>query len=101
MTNNVRWITGGAFAIFSGVFLGSCASSSKPHHTVNPESHKQFQALDTNKDGKVSYAEFLKAPMAKKSSNPRALFEKIDTSGDGYITVNEWRDYRLKNKKSS
>ncbi|MES2659242.1 MAG: EF-hand domain-containing protein [Verrucomicrobiota bacterium] len=101
MTVPLRFIVPSALAIFGGALLGSCAKPSRYRVPKNPAAHKQFDALDTNKDGKLSYTEFLKAPLARKSDNPKALFGKIDTSGDGYVTVPEWREYKLKNKKSS
>lgn len=100
MTRNVRAVAGGVLAILSAVFLGSCATPGKPRSPKNSNAHRQFQSLDANKDGKLSYDEFLKAAMAGKSRNPKALFDRIDTGHDGYITLTEWSDYRLKNKKA-
>ncbi len=101
MTNLVQPVVGAALAIFSAIFLGSCATPGKPHTGKNTNSHRQFQSLDTNKDGKLNYNEFLKSAMAKKSRNPKGLFVRIDTSGDGYITIPEWTDYRPNQKKAS
>ena len=101
MTKKLRWISGSVSAVWVGAFLSSCATPRKSPGTYNPDSHKQFQSLDANKDGRLTYAEFLKAPMAKKSKNPKALFDQIDANHDGHITIPEWRDYRLKHKKNN
>lgn len=91
----------GALAILIGGFLGSCTSPAKPSTVKNPEAHKQFQSLDTNKDGKLSYAELLKTKMARKSSDSRQLFDQMDTSRDGYISIPEWRNYKVDHKKTN
>ena len=54
-------------------------------------SPKKFKALDTNKDGKLSYDEYM-APHKKS-------FKKMDANNDGIITMEELQKYREKKRK--
>jgi hypothetical protein len=48
---------------------------------------ERFDAMDANKDGKVSKDEFMKAPHGK--GNPEQMFKSMDVKGQGYLTKDE------------
>ena len=49
---------------------------------------ERFDAMDTNKDGKVSKDEFLAAPHYK--DNAEQMFKAMDVNGRGYVTKDEF-----------
>jgi hypothetical protein len=49
---------------------------------------QRFDAMDTNKDGQVSKAEFLAAP--HRRDNPEEMFKAMDVNGRGYLTKDEF-----------
>lgn len=51
------------------------------HASANPEIDKQFSAMDTDHDGKVSAAEH--------AAGAKAMFEKMDANHDGKVTAAE------------
>jgi len=85
-------------AVLGLAFLTSCGGTpgkTKPHKG----SHVHFEGWDTNDDGRLSYAEFSKSSLAKKSSSPRTTFNQIDRNGDGYVSLDELKEYRRAHKK--
>src|SRR5690348_4645322 len=54
---------------------------------------KAFEAMDTNKDGKISKEEF--------NAHKDAMFRKMDTNGDGYISKEEMMAMRHKHGEGS
>ncbi len=55
---------------------------------MNPE--EMFKRLDTDKDGKVSKAEFMASPNAKKDeAKATERFGKMDKNSDGSLTLEE------------
>lgn len=50
----------------------------------------QMSIIDTNRDGKISYREYM---LSKK-----ALFKRLDVNGDGFLTVEELKSRRYKAK---
>jgi hypothetical protein len=49
---------------------------------------QRFDAMDTNKDGQVSNAEFLATPHHR--DNPEQRFKAMDVNGNGYLTRDEF-----------
>jgi hypothetical protein len=49
---------------------------------------ERFDAMDTNKDGKLSKDEFLAAPHQR--GNPEEMFKAMDVNGRGYLTKDEF-----------
>lgn len=49
---------------------------------------QQFDAMDTDKDGQVSKAEFLAAPHQR--SNPEQMFKSMDVNGRGSLTKDDF-----------
>ena len=70
-------ITGIAFAQGSGQSMGGQGAASMTG------CQQRFDAMDTNKDGQVSKAEFLAAPHQR--SDPEAMFQAMDVKGQGYL----------------
>lgn len=55
---------------------------------MNPE--EMLKRMDTDKDGKVSKAEFLATPQAKKDeAKATERFGKLDKNSDGFLTLEE------------
>ena len=52
---------------------------------------QQFTALDTDKNGQVSLAEFKAAATARVSSNPAAALQRFDANKDGKVSAAEFR----------
>jgi len=48
----------------------------------------RFDAMDTNKDGKVTKEEFMAAPHGK--GYPEQMFNAMDVKGQGYITKDQF-----------
>jgi hypothetical protein len=48
----------------------------------------RFDSMDTNKDGKVTKDEFMKAPHGK--GYPEQMFNAMDVNGQGYITKDQF-----------
>lgn len=85
--------------VIGGMFLASCSTSGTarhPHH-----GHPHFEALDTNKDGNLSYAEFAKSSRAHNSKDPKAMFARLDTNKNGSISLIEIQEYRRQKKGSN
>jgi Ca2+-binding EF-hand superfamily protein len=55
----------------------------------------RFHGMDTSRDGKVSYDEFVADSMARAEQQ----FKRLDTNGDGYITREEFMAPREKMPK--
>lgn len=64
------------------------AEGDKAKPKMNPE--EMVKRLDTDKDGKVSKAEFLASPNAKKDeAKATERFGKMDKDSDGFLTKEE------------
>ncbi len=63
----------------AGLMLTSVASA---------KNKKSFAELDTNKDGKLSEAEFIAG--AKKPEKAKQKFKKRDKNGDGFLSPKEF-----------
>ena len=64
---------------------------------MNPE--ELIKKLDTDKDGKISKAEWLASPQAKKDeAKATERFGKLDKNADGFITLDE---FTAKKKKDA
>lgn len=61
-----------------------CATTSKREKAA-----QRFAERDLDGDGRLSYSEFLKAPMASRAKDPKAAFNAIDTDRDGYLSKQE------------
>jgi Ca2+-binding EF-hand superfamily protein len=62
----------------------------------NQQVKSQFDRMDTNKDGKLSYDEFsAAAPTVKANETPDQLFTELDTNKDGKISAEEFRAPKL------
>lgn len=100
MKTPILTLAGASLAVGSAVLLSSCGGTlGKPPGRggkVSPQ--ERFEKHDTNRDGKWSYSEFLTTSLAKKSANPRSLFNAIDANNDDYVTQGELLDYRRKLK---
>jgi len=48
----------------------------------------QFKRRDKDEDGKVSYEEFIVKP-ERDTKKMKAMFERMDTNNDGYLTADD------------
>ena len=51
---------------------------------------QRFAELDTNKDGKVTYSEFMTVSHPRGDEQAKAMFEAKDTDNDGALTQAEF-----------
>ena len=78
----VFFITGMAFAQGGG--QGKGGQGAAPMMGCQ----QRFDAMDTNKDGKVSKDEFMAAPHQR--DNPEQMFKTMDVHKRGYLTKDEF-----------
>ena len=97
MKTSILRYSGCAAILGSSLAFVSCGTPGKPPGRPG-KAHQRFEAHDTNRDGKLSYSEFLQTSLAKKSANPRTTFNTIDTNDDEYVSPGELVDYRRKMK---
>ena len=83
-----------AFALAATVFF-SPAASARPEMAGQTPSTR-FEAMDTDKDGKVSREEFFAAQPNMKEG----AFAAIDKDTDGFITLEEWEGFAMGHGKS-
>ena len=58
---------------------------------VVAQMEQQFTAMDTDKNGQVSLAEFKAAATAKVGLNPEAALQRFDANKDGKVSAAEFR----------
>ena len=59
---------------------------------VEQQMRTRFNQLDTNKDGQLSFQEFLAmAPALKATESPDQLLQRLDANHDGKVTTAEFR----------
>ena len=59
-----------------------------------------FGAMDTDKDGKVSKAEFMKAMEGKgDATKAESRFKTLDTNNDGFLSAEEYAAGQKKKEK--
>jgi Ca2+-binding EF-hand superfamily protein len=62
----------------------------------NEQMRSQFNAADTNKDGKLSFEEFMAVqPPIKARETPAQLIATLDTNKDGKISAEEFRNNQI------
>ena len=76
-----------AVALATGLFAVPPAQARPEMAGQNAEA--RFDAMDANKDGKVSREEFFAAQPNMKEG----AFAAIDADGDGALTLKEWKDF--------
>ena len=85
--------------IILGVFL--TLSVAADHHKDSKRDSRAmdiFEMADSDKDGKVSYAEH-ESFVAMQADKGRESFNRMDSDSDGYITKQEAQKVRKKLKK--
>jgi Ca2+-binding EF-hand superfamily protein len=65
--------------------------TAKATQNVVSQMEQQFTAMDTDKNGQVSLAEFKTAATARVSSNPGAALQRFDANKDGKVSQAEFR----------
>jgi len=74
--------------LFAALFFTAASAQARPD-MAGQAATERFSAMDTNKDGKISREEFFAAYPHMKE----AAFEAINTSGDGFISFDEWEAF--------
>lgn len=72
---------------------GAQSQSNDRRAEMQAKAQERFQTLDTNRDGKLSYAEFQNNP------KHRERFEKADLNRDGGLTQDELKQAHRQNKQ--
>lgn len=70
------------------VLWGTPYVSAQPQTTVKEWGKAHFEAIDTNKDGKISLDEY--------TASCTERFKKLDTNGDGFLTKEEMQETAAK-----
>ena len=65
--------------------------TAKATQNVVAQMEQQFTAMDTDKNGQVSLAEFKAAATARVSPNPEATLQRFDANKDGKVSQAEFR----------
>jgi Ca2+-binding EF-hand superfamily protein len=65
--------------------------TAKATQQVVAQMEQQFSAMDKDKNGQVSLAEFKAAATAKVSPNPELALQRFDTNKDGKVSPTEFR----------
>ena len=65
--------------------------TAKATQNVVAQMEQQFTAMDTDKNGQVSLAEFKAAATARVSPNSEATLQRFDTNKDGKVSLAEFR----------
>lgn len=83
-----------AVGLFAFSFFAIAQDQSKDRRAeMQAKAQERFQSLDTNRDGKLSYAEFQNNP------KHRERFEKADLNRDGGLTQEELKQAHQQNKQ--
>ena len=83
-----------ALGLMAVSFFAVAQDQSKDHRADRQaRAQELFQALDTNRDGKLSYAEFQNNP------RHRERFDKADLNRDGGLTQDELKQAHQQNKQ--
>jgi Ca2+-binding EF-hand superfamily protein len=64
--------------------------TAKATQNVVAQMEQQFTAMDTDKNGQVSLAEFKAAATARVSPNPEATLQRFDANKDGKVSPAEF-----------
>jgi hypothetical protein len=66
---------------------------------VSAATDPDFDRLDTNGDGLISWPEYAAKNPASGRINPRFIFDNVDTNRDGYIDPAEFAAMKQRRKK--
>ncbi len=58
-----------------------------------------FDRLDTNKDGLISWPEYAAKNPKSGKLDPRRIFDNVDTNRDGYIDTAEFAEMKRRRDK--
>jgi Ca2+-binding EF-hand superfamily protein len=70
--------------------------------SANPSASQQgFPQLDTNRDGRISWQEYLARNPVSGRLNPRRIFDNVDQNLDGYIDRAEFDTMKRRSATTS
>ncbi|MEO6173267.1 MAG: hypothetical protein ABIP02_09130 [Arenimonas sp.] len=91
MKKFIPYIAIGAMAI--SMLATAQSQTTDRHAEMKAKAQERFEALDTNRDGKISYAEFQNNP------KQRERFDKADVNRDGGLSQEEIRQVHEQRKQ--
>lgn len=88
-------------AIVSLYFCGSAAAQipglkldvAEIEEKARAVSDREFEAMDANRDGKVSRSEYMDYVMEENRRKYEAAFNNIDQNNDGMVSKQEYEDF--------
>ena len=86
-----RHFLGGMNGI-GGSFGGNMFERLNARHTADAQAKKDFKAIDTDRDGRISKAEF--AALHQDAATAEKRYAQLDLDGDGRVTGAEYRRVR-------
>jgi Ca2+-binding EF-hand superfamily protein len=89
-----KMMTLAAMALVTTSFVAFAQTNDQKASDRQAKMQARFEAIDSNRDGKLSYAEIQNNPMH------RARFDKADANRDGALTIDEMRQAQQNNKNA-
>ena len=77
-------------ALVMAISMGAFAVTSKAADAPD-KAAGAFKALDTDKDGKLSEAEYVGKKQGEKATKAKEEFKKLDKNNDGFLTLDEFK----------
>jgi Ca2+-binding EF-hand superfamily protein len=77
------------------VMSGACYAKAPQHNRQGPPPRPNFEAIDTNSDGVITFDEFsAQTPPPRPDFDAETIFNQIDADGDSQITAAEFDQFK-------